>query len=91
MKVGFLRAALVLGLLQAIGPFAIDMYLPALPSIGQNLGAGVDAVQASLMVFFIALAVGQLRGHDRAEFDHGVVAAAHTIVWATMPGIRNGV
>ncbi len=60
MKVGFLRAALVLGLLQAIGPFAIDMYLPALPSIGQNLGAGVDAVQASLMVFFIALAVGQL-------------------------------
>ncbi len=60
MKTGFLRAALVLGLIQAIGPFAIDMYLPALPSIGQNLGAGIDAVQASLMVFFIALAVGQL-------------------------------
>ena len=60
MKAGFLRAALVLGLLQAIGPFAIDMYLPALPSIGQSLGAGIDAVQASLMVFFIALAVGQL-------------------------------
>ncbi len=60
MKTGFLRAALVLGLLQAIGPFAIDMYLPALPSIGQSLGAGVDAVQASLMVFFVALAVGQL-------------------------------
>jgi DHA1 family bicyclomycin/chloramphenicol resistance-like MFS transporter len=60
MRAGFLRAALVLGLLQAIGPFAIDMYLPALPSIGQSLGASVDAVQASLMVFFVALAVGQL-------------------------------
>jgi MFS transporter, DHA1 family, multidrug resistance protein len=60
MKVGFFRAALVLGLLQAIGPFAIDMYLPALPSIGQSLGAGIDAVQASLMIFFIALALGQL-------------------------------
>jgi DHA1 family bicyclomycin/chloramphenicol resistance-like MFS transporter len=60
VKAGFLRAALVLGLLQAIGPFAIDMYLPALPSIGQSLGADADAVQASLMVFFIALAVGQL-------------------------------
>ena len=60
MKAGFLRAALVLGLLQAIGPFAIDMYLPALPSIGQSLGADVDSVQASLMVFFVALAVGQL-------------------------------
>ena len=29
----------MLGLLSAIGPFAIDMYLPALPSIGQSLGA----------------------------------------------------
>jgi len=60
LKAGFLRAALVLGLLQAIGPFAIDMYLPALPSIGQSLGADIDAVQLSLMVFFIALGLGQL-------------------------------
>ena len=30
-------------LLQAIGPFAIDMYLPALPSIGQpSPGSGTD-------------------------------------------------
>ena len=35
IKLHFLRTALVLGLLPAIGPFAIDMYLPALPSIGQ--------------------------------------------------------
>jgi MFS transporter, DHA1 family, multidrug resistance protein len=27
----FLRIAIVLGLLSAIGPYAIDMYLPALP------------------------------------------------------------
>ena len=33
MKSGFARNAIVLGLLSAIGPFAIDMYLPALPSI----------------------------------------------------------
>jgi DHA1 family bicyclomycin/chloramphenicol resistance-like MFS transporter len=56
----FLRTALVLGLLSAIGPFAIDMYLPALPSIGQNLGASVGAVQASLMAFFISLGIGQI-------------------------------
>jgi DHA1 family bicyclomycin/chloramphenicol resistance-like MFS transporter len=36
MGQGFLRTALVLGLLSAIGPFAIDMYLPALPSIGRT-------------------------------------------------------
>jgi len=60
MKTKFLRIALVLGLISAIGPFAIDMYLPALPSIGQSLGASMGAVQASLMSFFIALALGQL-------------------------------
>lgn len=58
--IGFLRAALVLGLLQALGPFAIDMYLPALPSIGKSLGADVHSVQWSLMAFFVALAIGQL-------------------------------
>lgn len=60
MKSDFLKTALVLGLLSAIGPFAIDMYLPALPSIGQSLGASMSAVQASLMAFFISLGVGQL-------------------------------
>ncbi len=60
MNKDFLRTALVLGLLSAIGPFAVDMYLPALPSIGQSLGASMGAVQASLMVFFISLGVGQI-------------------------------
>jgi DHA1 family bicyclomycin/chloramphenicol resistance-like MFS transporter len=60
MKSNFFGTAVVLGLVSAIGPFAIDMYLPALPSIGQSLGASMTSVQASLMVFFIALGVGQL-------------------------------
>jgi DHA1 family bicyclomycin/chloramphenicol resistance-like MFS transporter len=60
MRPNFLRTAVVLGLLSAIGPFAIDMYLPALPSIGKSLGASVGAVQASLMAFFIALGLGQV-------------------------------
>lgn len=56
----FLRAALVLGLLSAIGPFAIDMYLPALPSIGQSLSAPMNAVQATLMAFMVAMGIGQI-------------------------------
>jgi DHA1 family bicyclomycin/chloramphenicol resistance-like MFS transporter len=55
-----LKTAFVLGLLSAIGPFAIDMYLPALPTIGKSLGASVGAVQASLMAFFMALGLGQV-------------------------------
>ncbi|MDB5606312.1 MAG: Major facilitator transporter, partial [Bradyrhizobium sp.] len=31
MTSSFRRNAIVLGLLSAVGPFAIDMYLPALP------------------------------------------------------------
>ncbi|WP_296797565.1 multidrug effflux MFS transporter [Variovorax sp.] len=56
----FFRMALLLGLLSAIGPFAIDMYLPALPAIGQSLRADIGAVQMSLTAFFISLGAGQL-------------------------------
>lgn len=56
----FVRLALILGLLSAIGPFAIDMYLPALPDIGRSLGAPVGAVQWSLTTFFLSLGFGQL-------------------------------
>ena len=56
----FLRMALILGLLSAIGPFAIDMYLPALPDIGASLHAEVGPVQWSLTAFFLALGVGQV-------------------------------
>jgi MFS transporter, DHA1 family, multidrug resistance protein len=55
-----LRYAAVLGLLTAVGPFAIDMYLPALPSIGRSLGTSTGAVQLSLMAFLVTLGLGQL-------------------------------
>jgi DHA1 family bicyclomycin/chloramphenicol resistance-like MFS transporter len=60
MSTSFFGLALVLGLVSAVGPFAIDMYLPALPTIGQALGASPGAVQATLIVFFAALGAGQL-------------------------------
>jgi DHA1 family bicyclomycin/chloramphenicol resistance-like MFS transporter len=60
MNRNFLRLALVLGLLTAIGPFAIDMYLPALPTIGHALHADVHQVQLSLMAFFLSFAASQI-------------------------------
>jgi DHA1 family bicyclomycin/chloramphenicol resistance-like MFS transporter len=60
MDKSYLRHGIILGLLSAIGPFAIDMYLPALPSIGQSLHANAATVQLSLTVFFIAVGGGQL-------------------------------
>lgn len=60
MTSGFLRIAVVLGLVSAIGPFAIDMYLPALPTIGADLNASDMAVQMSLVVVFLSFAIGPL-------------------------------
>ncbi|MGY2686014.1 multidrug effflux MFS transporter [Pseudomonas tolaasii] len=52
--------ALLLGLIIAIGPFAIDSYLPALPTLGASLQASPAAVQMSLTVFFMIIGVCQL-------------------------------
>jgi DHA1 family bicyclomycin/chloramphenicol resistance-like MFS transporter len=60
MQKSFFGLALVLGLVSAVGPFAIDMYLPALPTIGRSLGASPATVQASLIVFFLALGAAQV-------------------------------
>ena len=49
----------VLSLLSAVGPMSIDMYLPALPTIAQDLGVNAAAVQLTLSTFFVGFAVGQ--------------------------------
>lgn len=50
---------IVLGALTALGPLAIDMYLPALPWIARDLGVDLGAIQLTLSVFMIGIAVGQ--------------------------------
>ena len=49
----------MLGALTVIGPFAIDMYLPALPQIGHELHVDVGTVQLTLSVFLLGIAAGQ--------------------------------
>jgi MFS transporter, DHA1 family, multidrug resistance protein len=51
---------LILGLLSAIGPFSIDMYLPGFPAIAADLNTTVDSVAYSLSSFFIGICIGQL-------------------------------
>lgn len=51
---------LILGLLSAIGPFSIDMYLPGFLAIAANLHTSVDYVAYSLSSFFIGICAGQL-------------------------------
>ncbi|WP_370442707.1 multidrug effflux MFS transporter [Kineococcus halophytocola] len=54
------RLVLVLGSLSAFGALTIDLYLPALPGMAAHLGASTASVQATLTVFVVGLAAGQL-------------------------------
>jgi DHA1 family bicyclomycin/chloramphenicol resistance-like MFS transporter len=56
----YAKNAIVLGLLAAVGPFAIDMYLPALPTIAADLHASTAATQMTLMSFFVAFGICQV-------------------------------
>jgi DHA1 family bicyclomycin/chloramphenicol resistance-like MFS transporter len=51
---------LVLGLLIAIGPLSIDMYLPALPKLQADLRTTPAGVQLTLTGILLGMAVGQL-------------------------------
>src|SRR5690606_10020313 len=55
-----LLTLVILGLLSAIGPFSIDMYLPGFESIAESLQTTVSHIQLSLTSFFIGIASGQL-------------------------------
>ncbi|TDV52092.1 multidrug effflux MFS transporter [Actinophytocola oryzae] len=55
-----IRIILVLGALIALGPLTIDMYLPALPALGSDLGASESAVQLTLTGTLVGLGLGQL-------------------------------
>ncbi|WP_189111578.1 multidrug effflux MFS transporter [Streptomyces camponoticapitis] len=54
------KTLLLLGSLVAVGPLTTDMYLPALPSIAEDLHSGAAAAQLTLTAMLAGLALGQL-------------------------------
>ena len=50
---------ILLGALTAMGPLAIDMYLPSLPAIAEGLRADPAQAQATVAAFLAGMAVGQ--------------------------------
>ena len=51
---------LLLGALTALGPFTIDLYLPAFPALEASLGVSEAAVQLTLTGTTVGFALGQL-------------------------------
>ena len=44
----------------AIGPLAVDMYLPALPTLAAEFAVDAPRVQHTLSAYLLGLAIGQL-------------------------------
>ena len=92
---GFIRFAVVLGVLSAVGPVAIDMYLPALPDITHDLRTDANHVGLTLMGFFLGLTIGQPvygplsdRFGRRAPLAAGLaIYVVGSLVCAVSPGI----
>jgi DHA1 family bicyclomycin/chloramphenicol resistance-like MFS transporter len=51
---------LILGALNTITPFSIDMYLPAFPRIARDFNTGIDQVALSVSTYFLGYALGQI-------------------------------
>ncbi|MBT0782086.1 multidrug effflux MFS transporter [Paracoccus sp. pheM1] len=60
MRDPLFRMALLLGLLSAVGPFAIDMYLPALPQVASDLGTTEAGAALTLTSYFIVFGFAQM-------------------------------
>lgn len=77
------RLAALLAALAAIGPFAVDTYLPAFPQIRAELGATPLEVQQTLTVFMAMLALMVLwHGALADRFGRRRVLLAATAVFA---------
>lgn len=60
VKLHIFWIVLLLGSLTAFGPLSMDMYLPALPIVAEDLQTTTSLAQLSLTTCLIGLAVGQL-------------------------------
>ncbi len=54
------RSIVVLGLLSTFGPISLDLYLPALPELADDLAASPSAAQLTITACLLGLATGQL-------------------------------
>ncbi|MCQ4087290.1 Bcr/CflA family multidrug efflux MFS transporter [Saccharibacillus sp. JS10] len=52
--------ALLLGVFSTLGPFTIDMYLPAFPEIAKDFDTSASLIQVSLTACLLGLGIGQL-------------------------------
>ena len=87
----------MLALLSALGPFAIDMYLPAFPQMMQDLNTSAASIQLTLTTFMLGMAIGQLVigplsdqfGRRKPLLIGAFVCLAASVLCAVAPNIES--
>jgi DHA1 family bicyclomycin/chloramphenicol resistance-like MFS transporter len=86
---------IIVGAMAAFGPLCIDMYLPALPDISDDLHSSASLVQASLTACLIGIGLGQVvigpisdrLGRRRPVFFGLALFVLASLACAIAPGI----
>lgn len=75
--------AYLLAALSALGPFAIDTYLPAQPAIAEALSTDIHRVEQTMGVYMAGLAIGPLLGGPASDrFGRKKVAVIGLVFFA---------
>lgn len=59
--------AILLAMLTAVAPFAVDMYLPAMQAMASDLATPIHYVEISVSTFLLGFALGQLVGGPTSD------------------------
>ena len=59
-KQEYLFYAIILGLLTMTGTVAVDLFVPAIPSISSDFNIGIGSIELSLAALFIGNGIGQI-------------------------------
>lgn len=92
-EAGSLRFIAILAAVSALGPFSIDMYLPALPAMADALEAPPSLLQFTITAYLVGVAVGPLFlgpladawGRIRAQMLFLLLYAATSLACALAP------
>ncbi len=56
------RLSFLLAIVVALTPFAVDMYLPAMPAMAGYFATGIEQIEMSMPLFLLGFALGQIVG-----------------------------
>ena len=81
--------AILLGMTMALGPLAVDTYLPAFPAMAESLAVSVQEISLSISIYVLMLALGQLVGGPLSDqwSRKGVMLSGLTIFGLASFGI----